>query len=259
MSSTCTLAWSPGKSLPGHALRFVSIALIASCATTVFAKPEAVEALIKRQSQEFSDASAKGDAATLAKYLDDNVTFMSDGGEVGNKKDLIDGTRPNPAGVSNHLVQGDWHFQQYGNIAVTSFTDNSTVTLFGQTIQSKFRSTEVWREDHGAWKMISSQTMPVADDPPAIALSPSKLDEYVGKYQASPEYVVTIARGDDGLTMQAGTAAAVSLKAEAGDVFFAAGQPRLRRIFQRDATGRITGFVSRREGHDLVLTRLPAT
>ncbi len=28
-------------------------------------------------------------------------------------------------------------------------------------------------------------------------------------------------------------------------------------VFQRDANGKITGFVSRRESHDLVLTRLP--
>jgi hypothetical protein len=35
-------------------------------------------------------------------------------------------------------------------------------------------------------------------------------------------------------------------------VFFVAGQPRTRKIFQRDAAGKITGFVDRREGIDLV-------
>jgi hypothetical protein len=38
---------------------------------------------------------------------------------------------------------------------------------------------------------------------------------------------------------------------ETADVFFAPGQPRTRRIFQRDATGAVVGFVDRREGHDI--------
>ena len=38
---------------------------------------------------------------------------------------------------------------------------------------------------------------------------------------------------------------------ETSDVFFAPGQPRTRRIFQRNPTGAIVGFVDRREGHDI--------
>jgi hypothetical protein len=38
-------------------------------------------------------------------------------------------------------------------------------------------------------------------------------------------------------------------------VFFAAGQPRTRRIFVRDAAGRIVGFVDRREGEDVRWTK----
>jgi hypothetical protein len=38
---------------------------------------------------------------------------------------------------------------------------------------------------------------------------------------------------------------------EVRDVFFVAGQPRTRRVFLRDAAGRITGFADRREGEDV--------
>jgi hypothetical protein len=41
------------------------------------------------------------------------------------------------------------------------------------------------------------------------------------------------------------------LKAEAPDVFFVPGQPRVRKIFLRDASGHVTGFVDRREGRDV--------
>ena len=46
-----------------------------------------------------------------------------------------------------------------------------------------------------------------------------------------------------------------ALQIEVRDVLFVAGQARSRKIFQRDAGGKITGFVDRREGQDLVWHR----
>jgi hypothetical protein len=45
------------------------------------------------------------------------------------------------------------------------------------------------------------------------------------------------------------------LKVELADCLFVPGQTRLRKIFQRDAQGRITGFVERRESWDVQWTR----
>jgi hypothetical protein len=44
--------------------------------------------------------------------------------------------------------------------------------------------------------------------------------------------------------------------AEAPDVFFVNGDPRIRKIFRRDISGRITGFVERRESWDIVWDRI---
>jgi hypothetical protein len=38
---------------------------------------------------------------------------------------------------------------------------------------------------------------------------------------------------------------------EVRDLFFAAGQPRSRRIFMRDTAGNVVGFGDRREGEDV--------
>jgi hypothetical protein len=43
---------------------------------------------------------------------------------------------------------------------------------------------------------------------------------------------------------------------EAPDVLFVPGQPRERRIFQRDGVGQITGFIERREGEDIPWKRV---
>ena len=85
---------------------FVAVSILLTSAAS--ARAEDVAALIQRQSQEFSDASASGDAATIGKYLDERVIFMNEGGDIGNRKDIVDGTKPSQSGFSNKLVQSDF-------------------------------------------------------------------------------------------------------------------------------------------------------
>jgi ketosteroid isomerase-like protein len=234
-------------------LAAVVVALMAS--ETVFAA-ESVEALIKRQSQEFSDASASGNAAVLARYLDDHVIFMNETGEVATKKDIVDSATPTPKGQSNSLTQTDFAVEVHGTTAVTKFTDVLNEQFHGQALQIKFLSTEVWLKEGSDWRMISSQTMTQVDDPPSIVLPASVLDEYVGTYQAGSDFVYKVARSGDGITGAAGDARPVALKAELKDVMFTPGAAQKRKIFQRDSSGKVTSLVFRYAGHDIVLKRV---
>jgi hypothetical protein len=218
--------------------------------------PDDRAASLRRLSQAFSDASAAGDAVKLARLLDDNVIFINENGDVATKHDLVAGAAPPPAGVRNELVQSHWNVRFHNNVAVTSFTDTSTLHFHGQVLVSEFLSTEVWLDERGTWRMISSQTLAVQRDPPAIELAPNQLDEYVGTYAAGPGYAIAISHGAGGLVASANGGPGLPLLAEVKDVFFVAGQPRVRRIFQRNAQGTIVGFVSRREGRDITFKRV---
>jgi hypothetical protein len=229
------------------------VALSAVLPTGVSA--ESVTALLQRQSQAFSDASAAGDKAALSRLLDDRVTFINENGEIGSKSDVVASAGPPPAGVQQTLRQRDFHVVVHGSVAVTSFTDESTLRFHGQLVHASFLSTEVWLSESGGWKMISSQTLALQNDPPAIVLAPQALVAYVGTYSAGPGYVVRIAVRGPSLVATVNGANPVTLRAEARDVFFVAGQPRVRRIFQRSASGAIVGYVSRREGRDIVFRR----
>ena len=229
-----------------HKRILFSLAVTALMASASAAQNDA--ALLKRQSQEFSDASASGNAAVLDRTLDDRVTFINEAGIVSTKKDLVAGAGPQPKGVHFNLTQTDWAVQLYGSVAVTSFTDVQSGEAHGQPLHAKFRSTEVWLKEGAAWRMISSQTIALPDDPPSVVLPAKTLDEYAGTYRGGPDFAMTIARGGDGLTASIGGDPPSVLKAELRDVFFTPGQPRVRKIFQRDASGTITGFVSRHEG-----------
>lgn len=234
----------------------VVIALPMLLTSVAFVHAEDVATLIEHQSQEFSDASASGDAATIAKYLDDRVIFMNETGEVSDKKGIVDGTQPTPKNIQRKLTQSDFKVEVHGDVAVTSFTDNLDQQLFGQTLKIKYLSTEVWKKQGADWKMISSQTMTKPDDPKTVALPAATLDEYVGTYEATSAFKMTIAREGDGLVGSTNGGKPYPINAELRDVLVTPGQPTLRRIMQRDASGKISGLISRREGHDFVLKRV---
>ena len=47
----------------------------------------------------------------------------------------------------------------------------------------------------------------------------------------------------------------VPLRAEVRDVFFIPGWPRIRIIFQRNAGGRVAGYLKRQDERDLLFTK----
>jgi hypothetical protein len=105
--------------------------------------------------------------------------------------------------------------------------------------------------------MIAGQVIAERTDPPAITLSPSQLRQYVGSYKLKDSediYSLELMKGH--LVGTRGSRKAGAWSAEAQDVFFVPGDPRIRKIFQRDASGRVVGFVERRESWDIVWNKI---
>ena len=93
-------------------------------------------------------------------------------------------------------------------------------------------------------------------DPPAVRLTQRELCEYAGVYSLTPAIRTTIRCVEAGLTSERADRPLARYSAELRDLFFVPGQPRTRRIFTRDAAGRVDGFVDRREGEDVRWTRV---
>ena len=254
-----------------HALHdlMASLSILAATAASASATPAGgsdrdVSALLKRQTQAFSEAGQAGDKATLAKYLDPDVVFMNETGEIVTKADMVKANMVKAGGASppkptdRSIEVTDWalRIQGGGQTATATFVDVLTQHFHGQTLVYRFRSTETWARRPEGWKMIASQTMNVQRDPPAVQLSAEDLNAYVGVYQADPDYKVTIARSADGLTASTNGSPPMAIQAELRDVFFLPGIPNMRRIFQRDGGGQIAGYVSRRDGVDIILSKV---
>jgi ketosteroid isomerase-like protein len=216
----------------------------------------ALSALLKKQTQEFSDAGQQGDAATIDRYLDPDVVFTNETGGIATKKDIVDGTSPAPNAGQRHIDVTHWALRRQGDgVATATFIDSLSQDFHGQTLVLLFQSTETWAKRPTGWKMIASHTMNVQHDPTGITLPAAVLDEYVGSYQLDSTYVVKIARAGSGLTTSTNGSPPAPLGVELKDVLFLPGAPNLRRLIQRDAAGHVTGYISRRDGADLVLRR----
>ena len=218
----------------------------------------ALSMLLQQQTQAFSEAGQKGDAATMDRMLDPTLVFTNEAGVISTKKDLVEGASPPPAGtVVPGITVTQWSLhRQREDLATATFVDVVTHVFGAQTLTLKFQSTETWIRRPDGWKMVASQTMNVQAPPAPVALPAAVLNDYVGLYELSPAYHVAISRAKDGLVASTNGGTELPLQAELKDVLFTPAAPNVRRIFQRDAAGHIQGYISRRDGVDVVLKKI---
>jgi ketosteroid isomerase-like protein len=214
-------------------------------------------ALITAQAQEMADAIASGQAAVWNNYLDESVIYAEEDDTYKGKAEMLKEIVPLPKGLSGTIKIELLSFHQDGDVAVALFRQNETEHYFGQTIYAKYLTNTTWKKRAGGWKLIAAQVLAERTDPPAVMLPASQLAQYVGTYQLKNSeaiYTLTLAHG-----VLIGTRDARkpgTWNAEASDVFFITGDPRIRKIFQRDAQGKITGFIERRESWDVVWLKI---
>ncbi|MFN7963347.1 MAG: DUF4440 domain-containing protein [Thermoanaerobaculia bacterium] len=230
-----------------HALT-LALALLAGPAR---AAEEELTALLQRQTQELFDAVGSGDAAVWQKYLADGMVYSDENGAVKTKAQLVAETQPLPPQIWGKLAVTQFEVHVFGDTAITNHVVNETEGYFGQVIKARYRETDTWQRRPEGWRLLAAQVLALKDDPPAISLSTAQLDAYVGQYWLTPEVSYTLRRDGNKLIAERTGREPEVLEAELPDLFFVAGKPRLRKVFQRDAEGRINGFVERRESWDI--------
>lgn len=209
---------------------------------------DAISALVKHRTEAFFAARRRGDVAALRDVLDDAALITSEDG-------VVTGPREMPHdGVSSPVTIREWALHHLGDVAVASFIGERVVEEGGLPFADRFRAVDTWVRRGASWKLLASQAIPLVSDPPATPVHADDLDDCVGSY-SGPLGIVTIARAGDTITSSLGGAKPVTLAEESPDVFFVPGVPRGRRIFERDAAGHVTAYVSRTAGGDVVFVK----
>ena len=231
-----------------------ALAMIAAAPVTAAAN-EDVSALLLRKTQAFSDAGPVGDGKAMAALADPRLVFFNENGDRATRDDLASITPGPPNRVTTRMSVTDWDCQVHGDVAVTSFIDNAARTdAAGRTTVFRYRSVETWLHRGKDWTMIGSETVALADDPAAVPVA--AVDDYVGTYRAASGQTFTFARQGTDLAATTGGQPPSVQKAEAPDILFTPGAARAVKIFRRDASGKVTGFIYHRTGQDILFSRV---
>ena len=214
-----------------------------------------VPALLERQTRELFDAVSDGDAKVWEKYLDPGVRYTDENGTVSTKKQMVEGTKPLPPGVSGTIRVTDFEAAVHGDVAVTTHVEDENENYHGHALHCQYRTTDTWRKTGAGWRLIAAQVLALRTDPPAVPIPAALRAEYAGTYALAPEIDYEIRAKGDSLEGRQTGRPWEEIRAEAPDVLFVPGKPRYRKIFLRDAGGHITGFAERREAWDLLWSR----
>lgn len=231
------------------------VLVVAACGCVQAAAPSAAETELRKIVQEMLDAVAPGDAQVWRRYLHERVVRVDETGAVQTKADLLKELSPLPPGLVGSMAVDTFKIETYGDVAVLAYETQEHLDYHGQILRSRFRVSDTWLKTSQGWQLVAEQVAAVLKDPPSMKLTQQQLCEYSGSYTLTAEIATTIRCTQDGLTAERSGRPPAQYLAEVPDVFFVAGQPRTRRIFVRDAQGKIVGFVDRREGEDIRWTK----
>lgn len=212
---------------------------------------------LRAADQALMNAFAPGDRAPWDQVLAPDATYVDENGAILSRSDFLKTLVPLPAHISGNIAITDYRLRVEGNTALVIHKDDEHENYHGIPLHAVYLTTETWLCRNGQWKLALAHIYVEAKDPPEIALPATELDQYVGRYRAAPDLEVTIRRAGDQLALERKGRPPRKLLAEARDVLFVPGEPRIKRLFERDARGRITGFIDRREGEDIVWKREP--
>ena len=224
--------------------------ILTLCAGRVLADDRGI---VTHQMQELADAVAPGEAAVWDKYLDPDVIYAEEDGSYKGKAETLKEITPLPKGLGGTIKIELLSYHEQDGVAVALFRQIETEQYFGQTIHANYLTSTTWKKGVGGWKLIAEQVLAEKIDPPSITLAANRLAEYEGTYQlkdSKPVFTLKVAQGQ--LIGTRDSQMPATWYAEAADVFFVVGDPRIRKIFQRNKSGKIVGFIERREMWDLV-------
>ncbi|HEY1730343.1 MAG TPA: nuclear transport factor 2 family protein [Terriglobales bacterium] len=209
-------------------------------------------ALLRAKDQALLNATAPADKKIWEDVLAPDAVFVDENGAILDRATFLEQLTPLPAGVSGTLQISNFQAHVDGDLATVIHLDDEHENFHGQALFAQYLTTETWRRDDGTWKLYLTHIYAVLKDPPSITLPQKELRQYAGQYTAAPDLIYVIHWDGQRLVGGRKGSSMKPLDVEVRDVLFVPGQPRIRKIFQRNDKGKITGFVDRRESWDLV-------
>jgi hypothetical protein len=216
--------------------------------------PQQVTEALRIKDQQLLDAIAPGNVGVWDAAMANDAIYVDENGAMLHRAEFLKQLTPLPQGATGKLVIRNYTVTVHNDTATVIHTDDEDENYHGQRLKATYLTTETWQNTGEDWKLLLVHTYSIPHQPPTQKIDARDLPSYAGRYAAGDLLYTIRVEGDHLLGAHAGKASAV-LNQEVRDVFFVTGQLRTRKIFQRDAAGKVTGFVDRREGTDLLWTK----
>ncbi len=252
-----------------HGIRFIACLLVAACASacaTTAASNGDQDSLDTKTAAEAIPALTQqlmnalpGDATVWRRYLSDRVVYVSETGEVANKKELLEAFMPFPQGFAGSIAVRNVRLTEFGDTAISVFDAHEKQTVYDQQIEVNYRATHTWQRENGRWRLIAAQNVVLVKDPPALPIDIRRLADYAGTYELSGKRRYRVEQRGDTLVGGRENSELTPLLAVGDNVFIEAGSNLgILRIFVRGQTSAIERMVQRRKFADLDWVRVPA-
>ena len=225
-----------------------------AAATAELATQRQIEGL----AQELLDAITHGKPAVWRRILHPRALVADEDGKVYTKDEMVAEIRPLPAGYEGELRIANPKFSLDGDMAVLSYDTPESLKLYGQTLHTLFRATDVYRRVDGQWLLFAKQIQVIPAELAAIRVDAASYDDYLGRYELGADAALVVTREDDRLYSQRDTRPKDELLPIGADRFVRKGHPRGERFFRRNASGKVDALVDRRDNEDLIWRRMPA-
>jgi Domain of unknown function (DUF4440)/Domain of unknown function (DUF3471) len=241
----------------GKAIMFcIVFFVVPTSRATAFAESSTITlSELQQRTQELWDALAPGNKGPWRQMIADDAMIFDENGHDLDKASLLATVEKLPEGYNGSIQIVDAKARFGTKVAVLSYNANETETVFGTVLHARYHMTDTWLYRNGQWQIVASQVLRYYEDPAAMQLKSTQLDEYVGRYQLAAGRIVTITRKGDQLYGQHAPGKPYPLMAECPDLFFRPGAEG-RRLFRRDRSGRIDAMIDRRNNEDLVWKRV---
>jgi hypothetical protein len=211
----------------------------------------ATEKELVGMAQELYDAIAVGNKAPWEKYVADDLIYTDENWQILTKKDLLDGLRPLPKGYSGSIRIANVQSRINGDSAVLSYRALEEEFIFGQRLAPIYLVTDTYFKRNGRWQMIASHVIVMPSERTPVNISPEAYRSIAGQYELTTGVIYTITiEGTKLMGQRTGRDKEELLPADVS-TFFRKGTIRGEKVFVRDASGRVTAMLDRRENNDL--------
>jgi ketosteroid isomerase-like protein len=211
---------------------------------------------LRRLEDEWLGSYLRGDKATFDRIVANDFTGTDESAKVRNKAEERELIQAPPASIKTSLTNEDVRVRIYGDAAIVTGRIVVKTQLSGQaeiSFQSRFTDTFLKRQEY--WQVAARHYSRLPIERTAVKLDPKVYDQYVGRYEVAPHFILTVTKEGEKLMNQATGQPKFELLAESEIGFFIKDISALF-IFMRDQSGMVERMITVQDGRIISARRI---